>query len=66
LKKLERSRTNRMFAGVLGGIAERTGIDARLLRVLFIFLVFVTALLPMSLLYILLMFIMPRDQGTLQ
>ena len=52
-----------MFAGVLGGIAEQIGIDAKWLRVIFVILVLVTALLPMSLLYILLMFIMPNDQG---
>jgi phage shock protein PspC (stress-responsive transcriptional regulator) len=52
-----------VFAGVLGGIAERLGVKARWLRFLFIILVFVTAFLPMSLLYILLMFMMPNDQG---
>lgn len=66
MKTWERSRTNRVFAGVLGGIAERIGIDARWIRILFILLVFVTAFLPMSLLYILLMFIMPNDQGNLR
>lgn len=65
MKTWERSRTNRVFAGVLGGIAERIGINATGLRLLFILLVFVTAILPMSLLYILLMFIMPNDQGGL-
>lgn len=52
-----------MFAGVLGDIAERIGVNANLLRFLYIIFVFVTALLPMALLYILLMFIMPNDQG---
>ena len=63
MKTWERSRTNRVFAGVMGGIAERLGVKARWLRLLFIILVFVTAFLPMSLLYILLMFMMPNDQG---
>lgn len=63
MKTLVRSRTNRMFAGVLGGIAEQIGIEAKWLRVIFGLLALVTALLPMSLLYILLMFIMPNDQG---
>jgi phage shock protein PspC (stress-responsive transcriptional regulator) len=66
LKTWERSGTNRVFAGILGGIAEKIGINAKLLRLIFIILVFATALLPMSLLYILLMFIMPNDQGELQ
>lgn len=63
MKTWERSRTNRIFAGVIGGIAEGMGIDARWLRIIFMLLVFATALLPMSLLYILMMFIMPNDQG---
>lgn len=63
MKTWERSRTNRVFAGVLGGIAERLGMKVRWLRLLFVILVFVTAVLPMSLLYILLMFMMPNDQG---
>lgn len=63
MKTWERSRTNRVFAGVMGGIAERLGVKATGLRLLFIILVFVTAFLPMSLLYILLMFMMPNDQG---
>lgn len=66
MKTWERSRTNRVFAGVLGGIAERLGMKVRWLRLLFVILVFVTAVLPMSLLYILLMFMMPNDQGDLR
>lgn len=37
-KKLYRSRSNRMVAGVIGGLAEFLGIDATLLRVIFIIL----------------------------
>lgn len=33
-KRLTRSSTDRMIAGVCGGLAEYTGIDATLIRVL--------------------------------
>ena len=33
-KRLYRSRTNRMIAGVCGGLAEFIGIDVTLLRIL--------------------------------
>ena len=32
-KRLYRSRSHRMIAGVVGGIAERIGVDATLLRI---------------------------------
>ncbi|MCQ6278736.1 PspC domain-containing protein [Bacillus sp. EB600] len=63
MKTWVRSGTNRIFAGILGGIAEQMGMEAKWLRIIFVLLVLVTALLPMSLLYILLMFVMPNDQG---
>ena len=37
-RKLYRSRTNRMLAGVSGGLAEYFNVDVTLIRVLFIVL----------------------------
>lgn len=34
VKRLYRSRTNRMIAGVCGGIAEYLGVDATIIRIL--------------------------------
>jgi phage shock protein C len=39
-RQLYRSRTNRMLAGVCGGLGELTGIDANLMRLAWIFLFF--------------------------
>ena len=39
-RQLYRSRTNRMIAGVCGGLGELIGIDANLLRLAWIFLFF--------------------------
>jgi phage shock protein C len=42
VRHLYRSRTNRMIAGICGGLAEYAGIDPTIARVLFILLAFVT------------------------
>jgi phage shock protein C len=39
-KKLYRSKTNKMFAGVCGGLGQFFGIDATLVRLIFALLVF--------------------------
>jgi phage shock protein C len=62
MKKLVRSRTNRMFAGVIGGIAEATQMDARLLRIIAVVLIFATAFFPLAAIYVLLIFILPNEQ----
>jgi phage shock protein PspC (stress-responsive transcriptional regulator) len=41
-RKLYRSRTDRMFAGVCGGIAEYSRMDPTIVRVLMVVLTFVT------------------------
>ena len=56
--KLVKSDSDRMFAGVCGGIAAYLGIDALLVRVAFIILVFASGVGIVS--YLLLMLIMPR------
>lgn len=61
--KLMRSRTNRLLAGVLGGAAEAFGMNATLLRILFVILVFSTAVFPMALLYLVLVFVMSNRDG---
>ena len=62
MKKLTRSRTNRMFAGVIGGIAEEIGFNALLLRIAFVLLMLATAFFPFTLIYIVLVFILPNEQ----
>jgi phage shock protein PspC (stress-responsive transcriptional regulator) len=57
-KKLTRS-TNKMLAGVCGGIAEFFDIDPTLIRVCYAALSVFSAAFPGLILYIILMFIMP-------
>jgi phage shock protein C len=56
--RLERSNTNRVIAGVCGGIAEYLAVDATLVRVVFVFTAFVTAGLGIVA-YIVLLILMP-------
>ena len=58
-KKLTRS-TNKMLAGVCGGIAEFFDIDPTLIRVCYAALSVFSAAFPGLILYIILMLIMPK------
>ena len=57
-RRLERSTTNRVVAGVCGGLADYLAIDPTLLRVFFVIATFVTAFL-FVLVYIVLLILMP-------
>lgn len=62
MKKWTRSRTNRMLAGVLGGLSERIGMDAKWLRLLFLVVVLMTGFFPMVFVYLVLIFLLPNEQ----
>lgn len=61
IKKLHRSRTDKVIAGVAGGLGEYFGIDPVLFRVLFVFLILWGG--AGILFYLILMFIIPREDG---
>ena len=62
MKKLTKSNTNKIFAGVCGGFAEYLGCDPTVVRLIFIALsIFVGSGL---LLYILAAIIMPNAENT--
>ena len=58
-KKLYRSRTNRMLAGVCGGLADYFGVDPTIVRILMV--LFALAGGPGLILYIILMLIIPES-----
>jgi phage shock protein C len=58
-KKLFKSRTNRRIAGVCGGIADYFGMDAAMVRILFVIFTFIGSGSPI-LAYIALSFILPK------
>ncbi|GAA5262762.1 PspC domain-containing protein [Methanocalculus sp. MC3] len=61
-KRLTRSKTNRLLAGVCGGIAEYYGWDPSLVRIGWIVLSFIPAF-PGIILYILALIIIPEEDG---
>lgn len=61
-KKLYRSRTNKVFGGLIGGLGEYFDIDPVLLRVLFLFMIFMTGFFPGVIAYIIGLFIVPKER----
>ena len=59
-RSLRRSRTNRMLAGVMGGIAQYFGLDATLVRVIFVVGSVVSAAFPGAIVYVILWLVMPE------
>jgi phage shock protein C len=57
---LQRSRRDRMIAGVCGGIAEWLGWDPTIVRVLYVVISIVSAAFPGALVYLLLWLLMPK------
>lgn len=58
---LYRSNRHNMIAGVMGGIAERFGWNANLLRIIFVIVSLMSAAFPGILVYLVLWLIMPKQ-----
>ena len=59
-KKLTKSSTDKMLAGVLGGLGEYFGIDPTLVRIAYCLLSVFSAGFPGLLLYIIMALIVPK------
>jgi phage shock protein PspC (stress-responsive transcriptional regulator) len=59
-RPLRRSRTNRLIAGVVGGLAEYFRVDPTLLRVIYVVGSIVSAAFPGMLVYVLLWLLIPE------
>lgn len=60
-KRLTRSASNRMIMGVMGGLGDYFGINANILRVIFVIISVLLHAFPGILVYILLAILMPAD-----
>jgi phage shock protein PspC (stress-responsive transcriptional regulator) len=60
-KKLYRSRSDRRFAGVCGGLGKYFKIDSNIIRLVFIILLFITGFFPMMVAYIVAIGIIPEE-----
>ena len=61
-KQLYRSKTNRVFAGVIGGIGEYFDIDPVMLRLLWVLITVFTGFIPGIVIYIAAILIVPEKQ----
>lgn len=59
--RLERSRHDRMIAGVIGGFARRLGWNSTLLRVLYVLVSVMSAAFPGILVYLIAWLLMPEE-----
>ncbi len=62
---LYRTKRSNMIAGVMGGIAERFGWNANLLRIIFVVISIMSAAFPGILVYLVLWLVMPKSQDNL-
>lgn len=60
MKKLYRSTSNRMIAGVCAGIADYVNVDTNVVRLLYIFGLMITGVFPLVILYVIAMFMIPE------
>jgi phage shock protein C len=60
-KALRRSRSNRMIAGVIGGLASYWSIDPTLARVVYVVGSIVSAAFPGALVYLILWLVIPEE-----
>jgi phage shock protein C len=61
-KKLYRSQSRKMLGGVCGGLAEYFDIDISLVRLIFIGISIVTAIIPMLIFYVIAWIIIPAEE----
>ncbi|MEO7012912.1 MAG: PspC domain-containing protein [Dokdonella sp.] len=60
-RRLSRSRSDRVLAGVMGGIARRFGWNSTLTRVLFVIISIASAAFPGILVYLILWLLIPEE-----
>ncbi len=60
-KKLYRTRKNRVFAGIIGGLAEYFGKDIVFLRLIAIILLVLTGFFPLGLIYLIAILVIPEE-----
>lgn len=58
---LRRSRGNRVIAGVVGGLAQYFGVNARGLRIVYVLVSVLSAAFPGLLVYLLLWLLIPQE-----
>jgi phage shock protein PspC (stress-responsive transcriptional regulator) len=58
--KLTRSK-DKIIAGVCAGLAKHFGLDTSLVRIGFVLIGFITAFVPLTLIYLVMWFVIPEE-----
>lgn len=61
-KKLTRSSSDKVVAGICGGLAERFGMDITLVRLIYVLISIFSAGFPGFIVYVILWLIIPADE----
>ena len=64
VKRLYRSKKERMVAGICGGLGEYFRIDPTIMRLIFIVLWFLTGFIPMLVIYVIMWLLIPQAPDT--
>ncbi len=64
MKKLYKSKQNRVLSGILGGIGEYYNIDPTIVRIGFVILLLATGFFPFGILYVIAYFFIPESHPT--
>ncbi|MFZ2906646.1 MAG: PspC domain-containing protein [Cyclobacteriaceae bacterium] len=59
-KRLTRSK-DKIIAGVCAGLANHFGLDVSLVRIGFVLIGFITAFVPLTLIYLVMWFVIPQE-----
>lgn len=62
IKKLYRSKSDKMLAGICGGLGDYLNIDSTVIRVIWSLIVLFTGIFPGLILYIFLIFVIPIEK----
>lgn len=60
MKKLYRSTTDRVIAGVCGGLGEYIGTDPNIVRLVTLLGLLITGIFPVGIVYLVAMFLVPQ------
>jgi phage shock protein PspC (stress-responsive transcriptional regulator) len=60
-RPLRRSRSNRMIAGVVGGMAEHFGLNPTVLRIVYVLVSILSAAFPGIIVYLVLWLLVPQE-----
>jgi phage shock protein C len=61
-KRLFRSQAKKMLGGVCGGLGDYFDIDVTLIRLIFVAITLVTAIIPMMIFYLIAWIIIPMEE----